>query len=139
MAAARDALEIKSGDDLECEFNQRYIECKALSSFSSNDVQQDKERLVKIRICESAHSTRFGLTNIECLIPIHRVRLGSATAVSTTSSQTEQVCSHAQSKDVNEMVKAVSPPVVRCVGVAQQRRALLNASFGADITTVILM
>ena len=93
MAAPRSALEIQPGDDLQCEFNKQYIACKALSSFSSTDVQQDKERLVKIRICESAHSTRYGLANIECLIPVHRIlHPGATSAASTTSSQPEQVC-----------------------------------------------
>ena len=96
QAAARGAVEIQPGDDLQCKFNQRYIECKALRSFHSNDVQQDEERLVKIRICESAHSTRFGLTSIECLIPVHRIRIGSAQAASTTCSQPEKVCTNVQ-------------------------------------------
>merc|ERR1712087_905546 len=72
MAHARSVVNIQHGDDLQCEFNRQWMPCKALSSFSSNDVRRDEERLVKIKICESAHSKRYGLANIECLIPLPR-------------------------------------------------------------------
>ena len=75
MAAVHGDVTIRPMDELQCEFNMKYIPCEALSSFNSNDVRKNEESLVKIRICESAYARRFRIANIECLIQLHRINL----------------------------------------------------------------
>ena len=88
----RRTIVIEIGSNLRCEFfNQLYMPCEALSTFSTDDAESDKDERIKIRVCESADAMRHGLVNMECLVPLHRVdfsdpRIWSAQALAEPKS-----------------------------------------------------
>eukprot|EP01084_Bolivina_argentea_P055333 101449_1 len=70
-------IQINPNAQLKALFNNRYIECQSMSSFTiyndKKDEKDNEEDLIEIKISQNDYSTKHGLSNIVCFVSPDRL------------------------------------------------------------------